>query len=255
VKKPAPKLEIKKSLEQIFKSYISSCMDGLFLRHIFCKYVPLKWYLLFMAVIDLFLVLVDISSIFSKVIVYSSIESPRDRAGLLLAIVFFGLKVLLYLPILILTIKVFQKSKQTSGKWLYGLKLTCFFIFLFFNSLGLIFVTDEGCNVLHTKIYTDKMKQAQTQDAYEPDCSLSIQLSEIIGMFLYHFFTCWVILSVLHWIRRATRNGNTGVIQDSDVLGLISYRGRNPIVLNHSRHRPLVKDSQLQAAPANAKGR
>ena len=62
-------------------------------------------------------------------------------------------------------------------------------------------------------------------------CSIDIQIAEIIGLFVYHFFSCWVLLSVLHWIRRGRSEPS------NEFMNLITTTLRQPnaIVSNHTR--------------------
>ena len=41
---------------------------------------------------------------------------------------------------------------KTSAKVLYGLRLAVFILFILFNVVGLGFLTEQGCTVMHTKV-------------------------------------------------------------------------------------------------------
>ena len=53
---------------------------------------------------------------------------------------------------------------------------------------------------------------------------------EIIGMCFYYFLSCWIVLSILYWIRKSGKDAS------SEFLNLISganVKTRNPIALDH----------------------
>ena len=127
-------------------------MEGIFLKHLFCAAVPLKAYLAFMACIDFFMAIVDSLSIYARSTVISSSETYSEKFALTLAVVFFALRLALFIPIIFYTLKLLFYTSKTGGKALYGLKLTVFILFILFNIVGLGFLTDRGCTVMHTKI-------------------------------------------------------------------------------------------------------
>ena len=45
--------------------YKRSCMEGIFLKHLFCPAVALKWYLIFMMAVDVFMLIADSLSIYT----------------------------------------------------------------------------------------------------------------------------------------------------------------------------------------------
>ena len=45
-------------------------LDGMFLKHIFCKYIKLKHFLYFMAVVDFLLAAVDIDSLYLTIMAF-----------------------------------------------------------------------------------------------------------------------------------------------------------------------------------------
>ncbi len=69
-----------------------------------------------------------------------------------MAVIFFALRILLYIPTGFFTLRLFLYNSQSGGKALYGLKLAIFLIFLIFNVIGLGFITDQGCSLMHTQI-------------------------------------------------------------------------------------------------------
>ena len=40
----------------------------------------------------------------------------------------------------------------------------------------------------------------------ETECSVSASVTEILFTVVYIIFSCWVVLSVLHWVRRGLVN-------------------------------------------------
>lgn len=76
-----------------------------------------------------------------------------------------------------------------------------------------------------------------------------MQLAEIFGLFFYNFLSCWVILSVLHWIRRGMTEDQT-----AGFLNILNSRQPNAIVANHEKQRPLVNSRQLQKSRTNTQG-
>ena len=105
-----------------------------------------------MACIDLFMAILDSLSIYSRGYSLSIEDDNTKRVALILAVIFFSIRLLLYIPIAYFTIKVFAYTSKTGGKALYGLKLAIFILFILFNIVGLGFLTDRGCTVMHTKI-------------------------------------------------------------------------------------------------------
>lgn len=136
----------------LFKNYKKKCMEGIFLKHIFCEAVPLKAYLVFMAGIDFFMAIVDSLSIYARATNLSSEDNDTERIALTLGVVFFSIRLFFFAPILFFTLKLLFYTSKTGGKTLYGLKMTMFFIFLLFNIIGLGFLTDRGCTVMHSKL-------------------------------------------------------------------------------------------------------
>jgi hypothetical protein len=62
-----PKLTCKQQVKRGVKTYLNSCIDGMFLKHIFCKAIPLRCYLFFMASTDFLLALIDIANLYSRI--------------------------------------------------------------------------------------------------------------------------------------------------------------------------------------------
>ena len=127
-------------------------MEGIFLKHIFCAAVPLKAYLVFMACVDFFMAIVDSLSIYARSTIISNSETYSEKFALTLAVVFFSLRLALFIPIIFFTLKLVLYTSKTGGKTLYGLKLAVFILFIIFNTIGLGFLTENGCTVMHTKI-------------------------------------------------------------------------------------------------------
>ena len=127
-------------------------MEGIFLKHLFCSAVPLKAYLVFMACLDFFMAIVDSLSIYARSTIISTSETYSEKFALTLAVVFFSLRLALFVPIIFYTIKLVLYTSKTGGKALYGLKLAVFILFVLFNIVGLGFLTDNGCTVMHSKI-------------------------------------------------------------------------------------------------------
>ena len=121
----------------------------MFLRYIFCKAIPLRWYLFFMTSIDIILALIDSATLYQRI---AQILSGSREIEYILSTCLFSLKLLLFIPLLTFEIILLKNNKLKSGKWVYGLKLFMFFLLLLFNVLGLFFLTDEGCNVFHTTL-------------------------------------------------------------------------------------------------------
>jgi|LauGreDrversion4_2_1035121.scaffolds.fasta_scaffold106219_2 hypothetical protein len=136
----------------MFANYKKKCMEGIFLKHLFCEAVPLKAYLVFMAAVDFFMAIVDSLSIYARGTDLPTEENETQRIALTLGIVFFSIRLALFVPILFFTLKLLFYTSKTGGKTLYGLKLTIFFLFLLFNIIGLGFLSERGCTVIHTKL-------------------------------------------------------------------------------------------------------
>ena len=64
---PKKKLSLGAIVKKAINSYFASCLDGIFLRYVFCKAVPLRWYLIFMTSADIFLGLIDIASLTQRI--------------------------------------------------------------------------------------------------------------------------------------------------------------------------------------------
>lgn len=80
------------------KGYFASCIDGIFLRFIFCKAIPLKWYLIMMASIDFLLALIDTASLFDRTVTMLRADEYSERLAMMLAMFFFVLKLVFYIP-------------------------------------------------------------------------------------------------------------------------------------------------------------
>lgn len=124
----------------------------MFLRHLFCKAIPLKCYLYFMAATDLLLALIDVANLYSRIHVLAETSEKFKIVSLSIAAVFFCIKLLLFIPMFIFEIKLLKTNKQRHGKVVYGIKLAHFFIFLLFHIVGMFFITEEGCNVFHATV-------------------------------------------------------------------------------------------------------
>lgn len=148
-----------------------------------------------------------------------------------LAAAFFGLKVLIYLPTLAFDVRLIRKYSQLSGKALYSLKLALLVVYIAFQIGGAAITPEESCGVFQISV------------SQQRQCSQGSALTEFILMFLYLVFSSWVILSVVHWVRR-------GHVADPTALQLLNQargaRRPNAIVSNHLKHRPLVHSSKLQ---------
>jgi hypothetical protein len=134
------------------KQYFLTCLDGIFLRHLFCKAIPLKCYLYFMAATDMFLALVDVANLYSRVHVLSETQEKFEIVSLSIAAVFFCIKLIAFIPMIIFEVKLIKSNKQRHGKVVYGIKLSLFFIFLLFHIVGMFFINTEGCNVFHATV-------------------------------------------------------------------------------------------------------
>jgi hypothetical protein len=105
-----------------------------------------------MACIDFFMAIVDSLSIYARSKVIATSETYSEKFALTLAVLFFALRLVLFIPIIFFTLKLLFYTSKSGGKALYGLKLTVFILFVLFNIVGLGFLTDKGCTVMHTKI-------------------------------------------------------------------------------------------------------
>lgn len=121
--------------------------------------------------------------------------------------------------------------------------------------VGLAYVTEEGCSLFHASLRMTREEDARSSEGMSsshPDdrsrgdshmCRLTPQLLEILGLFVYQFFSCWVILSIVHWIRRGLPEQAAGGL----FTAAHSAKKRpNAIASNNVRSRPLVHSSQLQ---------
>jgi hypothetical protein len=127
-------------------------MEGIFLKHMCCAAVPLKAFIILMGFIDFFIAILDIFSIYSRATYISLEDNANQRIALTLAVVFFSIRLLLFIPTTFYTIKLLFYTSKTGGKILYGLKLSVFILFMIFNVIGLGFLTENGCTVMHTKM-------------------------------------------------------------------------------------------------------
>ena len=229
-------------------------MEGIFLKHLFCAVIPLKVFIGFMAAVDFFMAILDSLSIYARVISIQKEDNPTQKIALILAIVFFCMRLFLYIPILFFTLKMLFYTSKGGGKILYGLKLIVFLLFILFNLIGLGFLSDRGCTIMHSKIpdieafsrirakdhgfRVDKTRNIDNgrvngddrpgQTSSYDDCYMPLQLIEFSCLSIFYFISCWVILSVIHWVRRSRRDPS------QDFLNLITARGRNPIQLNQN---------------------
>ena len=127
-------------------------MDGIFLKYICCAAVPLKAFIILMGFIDFFVAILDSFSIYSRSTSIVKEDNSKQKVALILAVVFFSMRLLLYIPTSFYTIKLLFYTSKTGGKILYGLKLAVYILFLIFNVVGLGFLTEDGCTVMHTKL-------------------------------------------------------------------------------------------------------
>jgi hypothetical protein len=127
-------------------------MEGIFLKHLFCAAIPLKVFVGFMAAVDFFMAILDSLSIYARVISIQKEDDLTQKIALILAIVFFSMRLFLYIPVLFFTLKLLFFTSKTGGKILYGLKLIVFLLFILFNMIGLGFLSDRGCTIMHSKI-------------------------------------------------------------------------------------------------------
>lgn len=67
---------------------------------------------------------------------------------------------------------------------------------------------------------------------------------EFVLNFFYLLFSSWVILSVMHWVRRGHVTDPTARQLLDRARGALQRRP-NAIVSNHLNHRPLVHSSKL----------
>ena len=127
-------------------------MEGIFLKHLFCQSMPLKWYLVFMIALDIFVVIADSLTIYSNGTGILDADTKNEQIGLIIAVVFFSIRVLIFCPILYCSLKLFIYDSRLSGKLLYGLKLAKFVLFLAFNIISVGFVMKDGCTAIHIKL-------------------------------------------------------------------------------------------------------
>lgn len=81
-------------------------MEGIFLKHLFCAAIPLKVFIGFMAAVDFFMAILDSLSIYARVISIKKEDDATQKIALTLAIVFFSVRLFLYIPILFFTLKL-----------------------------------------------------------------------------------------------------------------------------------------------------
>ena len=151
-----------------------------------------------------------------------------------IGVVFFALRVFLYIPTCYYSLKLYMYDSRTGGKVLYSLKLATFVLYILFNLIAVGFIMKDGCTSIHIKL--PKMNSFQNQvnnddgSVEDPEnlyvCRFSTQIVEVVGLSFYYFLSCWIILSILYWVRRSKKDPS------SEFLNLISganFISRNPI--------------------------
>lgn len=145
---------------------------------------------------------------------------------LILASIFFSIKLLLFFPIIVFEGLFIRKTTLRAGKWLYSLKLMVFLLNLVFQVVGLAYLTGDNCSLFHASLRMTREEEGggnnnlsflsnsdreshnnnnnvpSQKDPLTHKCSLTPQILEIFGLIIYQFFSCWVILSIVHWVRR-----------------------------------------------------
>jgi hypothetical protein len=129
-------------------------MEGIFLKHLFCSAVPLKAFIVFMAAIDFFMVIVDCLTLYTRARCIHLSLDENLKIAVTLSIIFFAIRILAYIPMAFFTLRLLLYSSKTGGKVLYGLKLSVFLIFAAFNIIG-GFLSNDGCSMMHTQIRSD----------------------------------------------------------------------------------------------------
>ncbi len=127
-------------------------MEGIFLKHILCQSVPLKWYIIFMMAVDLFMAIADSLSIYTRGQGILEASTQSERIGMTIAVVFFAIRVLAYIPTCYYSLKLYMYDSRTGGKVLYGLKLAIFVLYILFNLISVGFILKDGCTAIHIKL-------------------------------------------------------------------------------------------------------
>ena len=136
-------------------------MEGIFLKHIFCEAVPLKWYIIFMMALDMFMAIADSLSIYTRGEGILEATTQSERIGMTIGVVFFAIRVFLYIPPFYYSLKLYMYDSQTGGKVLYSLKLATFVLYILFNLISVGFIMKDGCTSIHIKL--PKMNSFQNQ--------------------------------------------------------------------------------------------
>lgn len=136
----------------MLRNYKSSCMEGIFLKHIFCQAVPLKWYIIFMMAVDLFMAIADSLSIYTRGEGILQATTSSEKIGMTTAVVFFAIRVFLYIPTCYYSLKLYMYDSRMGGKILYSLKLATFVLYILFNLFSVGFIMKDGCTAIHIKL-------------------------------------------------------------------------------------------------------
>jgi hypothetical protein len=150
-----------------------------------------------------------------------------------LAAAFFAIKVVIYMPTLAFDVRLVRKYSLLTGKVLYSLKMALLVVYVAFQIGGAAVTPDEECGVFQVSVPQAKQ------------CTQGTALLEFVLTFFYLLFSSWVILSVMHWVRRGHLT-DPSARQLLDRARGVLQRRPNAIVSNHLKHRPLVHSSKLQ---------
>jgi len=69
-----------------------------------------------------------------------------------IAVVFFAIRVFMYIPTCYFSLKLYMYDSRTGGKILYSLKLAVFILYLLFNLISVGFIMKDGCTAIHIKL-------------------------------------------------------------------------------------------------------
>jgi hypothetical protein len=105
-----------------------------------------------MIAIDLFMAIADSLSIYSHGQGIFNADDGKDRIGVTISVVFFAIRILMYIPIGYFSIKLFMYDSYRSGKTLYSLKMAILGIFILFSFVSLGFISKDGCALVHIKL-------------------------------------------------------------------------------------------------------
>jgi hypothetical protein len=78
--------------------------------------------------------------------------TQSERIGMIIGVVFFAIRVFLYIPTFYFSLKLYMYDSRTGGKVLYSLKLATFVLYILFNLISVGFIMKDGCTSIHIKL-------------------------------------------------------------------------------------------------------